>query len=244
MCHRLETGDAEAFTSRRAGDDRGARIQLLQLVMRDKALRAGDLPPQRSVPGDDEVQVGSRLNELEHALLRRQTSCIQDLRRLGFRADLGREVDAARDDPHLARAERPSPVGEVAGRRDHELRAAKHTTRQCGGTRGHGDVRPPHLDDVRLAAAGRDPTGRKPVGVQEVRFDGTGGAHEARKQRRDEQTEPGPAAQVAEHTVAVRDPVVPKLLRPDHLHVDAARANVFDRVGDETAGCITRIARV
>ena len=82
------------------------------------------------------------------------------------------------------------------------------------------------------------------MGVQEVRFDSTGGAHEARKQRRDEQAEPGPAAQVAEHTVAVRDPVVPKLLRPDHLHVDAARANVFDRVGDETACCVTRIARV
>ena len=82
------------------------------------------------------------------------------------------------------------------------------------------------------------------MGVQQVCVDRPGSAHEARKQRRDEQAEPGPPAQVAEHTVAVRDPVVPKLLRPDHLDVDPAGANVFDRVGDETACCVTRIARV
>jgi hypothetical protein len=82
------------------------------------------------------------------------------------------------------------------------------------------------------------------VGVHEVCVDPARGANEADEQRRHEQPEPGPPAQIAERAVPVGDAVMPKPLRPDDLDVNAARTNVFHRVSDEPSGCVPVEARV
>jgi hypothetical protein len=80
--------------------------------------------------------------------------------------------------------------------------------------------------------------------MHEVRVDPASCANEADEQRRHEQAEPGPAAQIPEHPVAVRNTVMPKLLRPDDLHIDTASTNVLDGVRDETPGRVPVEARV
>ena len=82
------------------------------------------------------------------------------------------------------------------------------------------------------------------MGVHEVSVDPARRANEAEEQRRREQPEPGPPAQIAEHPVAVRDAVMPKLLRADDLDVDATGTNALDGVRDETPGCVPVEARV
>ena len=82
------------------------------------------------------------------------------------------------------------------------------------------------------------------MSVQEVSVDTARSADETRKQSWDEQHEPGPPPQVPEHAVPVRDPVMPVLLGPHDLDLDAARTNVVDRVRDEHTGGITRKAGV
>jgi hypothetical protein len=80
--------------------------------------------------------------------------------------------------------------------------------------------------------------------VQEISVDSARSAGETRKQSWDEQHEPGPPPQVSEHAVAVRDPVVPVLLGPNDLDVDAARTNVVDRIRHEPTRSVTRKAGV
>src|SRR5206468_1004314 len=100
-----------------------------------------------------------------------------------------------------------------------------------------------HLHDVGLARPSRDPAGRKPVGVHEVSVDPARCANEAEEQRRHEQPEPGPPAQIAEHPVAVCDAVMPTLLRADDLDVDATgtKTRNLDRLSHEIGKvCSTR----
>ena len=87
--HRLETGDAEAFSAGRAGDDRCAPVQPLELVMRDEAERTRHARADRPVARDDELHPASRLHELEHA-------------RTHARAEI-EDVDSALSDQHFAR---------------------------------------------------------------------------------------------------------------------------------------------
>ena len=80
--------------------------------------------------------------------------------------------------------------------------------------------------------------------MNEVRVCPSRGANEAREQSWEQQSQPWPPAQIAEHAVAVGDPVVPILLRPDHFDADSSLANVLDRVCDEPTGSIAGMARV
>ena len=76
--------------------------------------------------------------------------------------------------------------------------------------------------------------------VQKVRVDTARRAYETGEQCRDEQRQPGPTPEIPDHAVAVRDPVVPVLLRPDDLDVDTARAKVLDRVREEPSRRVAR----
>src|SRR5207245_8781046 len=68
--HRLQTRDAEPFTTGRTGDDRGPRVEVLELVVRYKASRPRNPCEERPVAGDDEVHPACSLDELEYTLLR------------------------------------------------------------------------------------------------------------------------------------------------------------------------------
>ena len=76
--------------------------------------------------------------------------------------------------------------------------------------------------------------------MQKIGVDTARRAYEAGEQCRDEQRQPRPTPQIPEHAVAVRDPVVPVLLRPDDLNVDTARANVLYRVREEPSRRVAR----
>lgn len=80
--------------------------------------------------------------------------------------------------------------------------------------------------------------------MQKIRVDTARRAYETGEQRRDEQRPPGPTPQVPDHAVAVRDSVVPVLLRPDDLDVDTARAKVLHRVREEPSRDVTRMTWV
>jgi hypothetical protein len=80
--------------------------------------------------------------------------------------------------------------------------------------------------------------------MQQIGVGAARGTDEAGEQRGNEQGQPGPPPQIPQHPVAVRDPEVAELLRPDDLDVDAPRANVVDRVRDETPCGVTGGARI
>jgi hypothetical protein len=82
------------------------------------------------------------------------------------------------------------------------------------------------------------------VRVQEVGLDPARSANETDKQWRNEQRQPGAAPKIADHAMAVGDAEVGELLRPDDLDVDAARANVINRVRDEPSRRVAGRARV
>ena len=199
---------------------------------------------QRTVTGDDEVHPARRLDELQHALLGREAAGVEHLGRLRFLAHRRRQVDAARNHPHLPGPELPSRVREGVRGHDHEPGAPQHTAREPRRTPRELDIRAPDLNDVRRAGPCRHPARRDPVGVQEISIHPAGGAHEAREQRGDEQHEPRPAPQIADDPVSVGDPVVTELLRPNDLDLDPARTDVVDRVRNEPAGRIPGEARI
>ena len=69
-------------------------------------------------------------------------------------------------------------------------------------------------------------------------------AREVEEERRQQQRQPGPPAQVADDPVPVGDPEVPERRRRDDLDVDALRPHALDRVADEEAGHVPLAARV
>jgi hypothetical protein len=182
--HRLEAGDAEALPPRGTGDDRCTRVQALEFLVRDEAACSPDASTERPVAGHDEVEAAGGFDELEHALLRRQATRVKDLRRIRLLADLGGDVDAAWNHPHVARAQLARLVRERRRRGDDDPRAAEHGAREARNTPSELEVGPPDLDDVRPAGALGNPAGREPVRVQEIGLDGARRAHEARDQRR------------------------------------------------------------
>jgi hypothetical protein len=80
--------------------------------------------------------------------------------------------------------------------------------------------------------------------MKEVRFDPPGRAHETREQPRNQEHEPGPAAQVADDAVSVGHPEMAELLRADDFHVHATRANMPRGVRNEAPSRVRRPARV
>ena len=163
--HRLETGDAEALTARRACDHRSARVELLELVVRHEPTREGDAFAKRAVTRDDQVQPCRRVEQLEHALLRRETTRIEHLGRLGLGANALWQLHAARNHAHFTRAENACAFGEVVRRGDHQPCPAQNTACKPGRPSRKLHIRPPHLHDIGRAAPLGDPAGRKPVGV-------------------------------------------------------------------------------
>ena len=95
---------------------------------------APGIGPAEAVAGDDEVQVASPPRRARARPSPATDGLHRAPRRLGFRADLGRQVDAARDDPDLARAERPQP-----GRRGRGTRRSRAARREAhrAPARGH-----------------------------------------------------------------------------------------------------------
>jgi hypothetical protein len=241
--HRLETGDAEPLAPRRARDDGGAHIQLLQAVVRDESPRLRDARTQRAVAGHDQPHAVRRGHELEHALLLGEAAGVQDLRGLGLLAHLGRQVDAARDHAQLARAEALGGGGELRRGGDHEPRAAQDLTGEGGHPARELEVGAPHLNDERPPGPRRHPAGRQPVGVEDVRVDPPPRSHERGQHRRHERHEPRPRLQIADDPVAVGDAEVAEVLRRDDLDLDAA-AQALDGVGDEASGRVARVPRI
>ncbi len=208
--HRLRAHDAEAFSVRRAGDDRGPPVEPLELVVRDEPERARHLFAKRAVAGDDERVALGGCNQLADALLRREPPGEQDLRRLRLFADLVRKVDAARDRADVARPQPASLVGERRRRRDHEPRPAQDPPGETRHATGELHVRPPHLHDERLACRQRDGPGGEPVCVHEIGVLGSaaGGAREAAEHQGKPECEVGAGAQVSGDAGPVGDAVV------------------------------------
>src|SRR5581483_11893912 len=96
-----------ALAAGRAGDDGRPLVEAEQLVVRHPAERPGDAVAERAVAGDYERQTARCLDELEHALLRREPTGVEDVRRLVRLARRGGDVDAGRDHADVARAEAP-----------------------------------------------------------------------------------------------------------------------------------------
>src|SRR5439155_6848200 len=125
VSHRFEAGDAEALATRGAGNDRSPREEALELVVLHEPTRHRHAVSQWTIARNYEPQPFLRLDQLEPALLRRESTRIQDLRRLGLIAYLRREIDAARNHAHVICTKSAGPVCQVAGRSDHEPRAAQ-----------------------------------------------------------------------------------------------------------------------
>ena len=119
--HRLAGDDAVALASRRHADDGGA------LVVRrrpDRAARSPTASGTRSRSGPSPTitrgspSVASRNSRIPFSSLRRPTK--STCGGSSGSADLGRDVDAVRDDAHVSRAEPRAAVGEERRRGDHD----------------------------------------------------------------------------------------------------------------------------
>ena len=64
------------------------------------------------------------------------------------------------------------------------------------------------------------------------------------EKRRQEQTEPGPLAQIAGDPVPVRDAEVPERRRRDDLDLHTLRSHRLDRVANEEPGNVPLVPRV
>ena len=246
VCHRLRTDDAEALPPRGAGDHRCPTVEPNELIVRHEAERPRDLVPQGAVARHDEWETVRSGDELPHALLGRQSARVEDLGRLGFLLHRSRQVDSARDRPHVSGAEVLCLVCERGRRRNHEPCTAKHSTREPRSPPSQLDVGPPHLDDEWLPRRHRHQPGGKPVGVHEVGSGSSpaGRAREATQHERQRGGQIWAPAEVSRHPRAVGDAVMPEARRRDDLHLDPALPQVFDLVGDEEAGDVPGPARV
>ena len=246
MGHGLGANDSEPLTVRRARHDGGPRVPLLELVVREEPERTRDLVAQRPVPDDHERQPVGRGDEVAHSLLRREPARVEDLRRLRLLAHLGRELDAAGNDPDVLGTETPRVVRQGPRRRGHEPRPPEHPHRQCGCAPRKLDVRPMDLDDERPSRRHRHDRSGEPVRVHEIRVRGgpARGPREASEHQRQREREIRLLPEVSGHSRPVRDPVVPEARRRHDPDVDATLADVLHLVGDEEARNVSRPARV
>ena len=130
--------------------------------------------------------------------------------------------------------------------RDREPRPAQDRPEEPRRAPRDLDIRPPELDDVRLAGRERGEAGREPVRVDEVGIPRSPPRRqcEADEEGRQEQREPRPPAQVADDPVPVRDPEVPERRRRDDLDLHSLRPHRLDRVTDEEPRHVPLVPRV
>src|SRR5581483_5656268 len=103
---RRPAGDHAVALPPRGADDDGRTLDVApHLKRRHEAERAGNAVPQGAVADDDERQAARRLDELEHALLLREATDVEDVRRLVGLGHHLRDVDAGRHDRDVAGAE-------------------------------------------------------------------------------------------------------------------------------------------
>ena len=193
--------------------------------MRDEAERTRHAVAQRPVAGDDERQPARRLDELEDALLRREPAGEEDVRRL---VRLARPSSGTSTPLGITRTSRaPSSRAAAASSCEAQIASRARAQDPPGERRrapGELDVGAPELDDERLA---RSPPATSPAGSQWAwtrsasRAARRADARERGEHRRQQQPEPGPAAEVADDAVAVRDPEVAERERRDDLDLDA-----------------------
>ena len=137
-------------------------------------------------------------------------------------------------------------LGEVLGRDDRQPRPSQQRPEEPRRAARELDVRSPELDDVRLPGRERRERGGKPVRVDEVGV-ARSPARRPRvveEERRQQQREPRPPAQVPGDPVAVRDPEVAERRGRDDLDLDALRPHRLDGVADEEAGHVPLVPRV
>ena len=201
---------------------------------------------QRPVADDDERQAGRCLDELPNTLLLREPPHVEDVRWLVGQADILRNVDAARDHAHLARAERSRVGRERIRGTDDDPRAPQNRPKQPRQPLCELDVAPPQLHDERLARRETRESRREPVGVHHVGVTSrtAGGTRKREQEQRQQEHSPLLGAEVVGDPVAVRDPEMAERIRGDDAHLDAFLAQMLDGVSDEAPGEITRLARI
>ncbi len=156
--HRLPRDDAVALAARRDAHDRRPLVVRAELGARDEADRlrhvdAGPAPTiTRGIPS-----VAARNSWMPFSGERRPTksTCGGSS---GSPTDVG-DLDAARDDPHLARAELPGRLGQVLGGDDREPRPPQQRAEEPGRLPRQLDVRAPELNTYGfpvLSAASAD----------------------------------------------------------------------------------------
>ena len=215
-------------------------------MVRDEAEGVRNVRTQRAVAGDDERHPFRRRHEVEHTLLRRQPADVQDPWRRRLVAPVDGHVDAARDHAHLPRAELPRVLGERARRADHQPCAPHDRARKRPHAPCELHVRPPQLQNERLARRERDKPGREPMGMQEVgvprRPARRGG--EGREHERQSEDALRAQAQVPDDPRTVGDAVVTEGRRGHDLDVRARGAQVLHRVRNKASRRVPGEARV
>ena len=205
------------------------------------------LPDANGPCADDHPwQSFGRRQELVNSLLGREAADEEHMRRLFRLADRLRNLDAARDHPHVRRAELAGRSREKLRRRDRQLRPAQDRPEEPRRTPRELDVTAPELDHVWLAARERSEPGRQPMRMDEVGIacGSPRGACVAEQKRRQEQHEPGSTTQVSGDPVPVGDAEVPERRRRDDLDLHSLRTHGLDRVTDEEARHVPLVPRV
>jgi hypothetical protein len=248
--HRLDDAEWQPLAVRGQDDDGGARVEPVQLGMRQEPERVRDERAQRPVTGDDEVQPAGRLDQLANTLLRREPPGVEDFRRLDLAADLDGDLDAVRDHAHVLGAAASSGCRERFRDADHDAGAAedeadepRRTARQLEVGESAGRAGALQGDDEGPARERGDEPGGEPMRVHEI-----GALRRAAKrpEHREEHQgrHPRPAAQVVDDAAAVREAVVAVHAGREHLDLDAVALEAAHHVRDEAAGVVLGMARI
>ena len=144
-----------------------------------------------------------------------------------------------------------APSSRAAPARYSEATIASRARRRIG-RKSHGAFRasstsvPQSWTTYGFPVASAASAGRQPVRVDEVGVPRRPARRPrvVEEERRQQQREPRPPAQVAGDPVPVGDPEVPERRRRDDLDLDALRPHRLDRVADEEAGHVPLVARV
>jgi hypothetical protein len=126
------------------------------------------------------------------------------------------------------------------------MRTAENRLRKPRRSPRELEIRPPHLDDERLAERRSDRTRAEPVRVHEIRIASRTRSRttEVREKQRQRCKAQRPSAHVADDPRAVRKSVVAKARRRDDIHVDGPLTQSGNGAGDEDARDVVIRARV